>query len=132
MALPQSRAFEVKSPALAFLAVVFIFFGVSDLVAVSLPEEIGRYHWGTQAPVRVGFLFLLAVYSYAFSASSPIMASRAYIPSGWGEGLKNRVLFTWAFVEMITWFWVFITLRDERRDAAAKAAQKRAAEEDML
>jgi len=42
------------------------------------------------------------------------------------------VLFTWAFVEMITWFWVFVTLREERRDRALKMQEKRAAEEDRL
>jgi len=42
------------------------------------------------------------------------------------------VLFTWAFVEMITWFWVFVTLREERRDIAMRIAQRKAAEQDML
>ena len=42
------------------------------------------------------------------------------------------MLFTWAFVEMITWFWVFVTLREERRDIAMRMARRKAAEEDML
>jgi hypothetical protein len=46
--------------------------------------------------------------------------------------LKNRVLFTWAFVEMITWFWIWTTLREERRDMLIKAQEKRAQEEDRL
>jgi hypothetical protein len=46
--------------------------------------------------------------------------------------LKNRVLFTWAFVEMITWFWVFVTLREERRDTALRIAERKAAEDDMM
>lgn len=33
---------------------------------------------------------------------------------------------------MITWFWVFVTLREERRDFAVRFAEKRAAEEDMM
>jgi hypothetical protein len=59
-------------------------------------------------------------------------SSYIYTASGWGEGLKNRVFFTWAFVEMITWFWVFVTLREERRDVALRAQERRAAEEDRL
>jgi hypothetical protein len=55
-----------------------------------------------------------------------------YVASSWGEGLKNRILFTWAFVEMITWFWIWTTLREERRDMLLKAQEKRAREEDML
>jgi hypothetical protein len=42
------------------------------------------------------------------------------------------VLFTWAFVEMITWFWVFVTLREERRDITMRIAQRKTAEEDIL
>jgi hypothetical protein len=33
---------------------------------------------------------------------------------------------------MITWFWVFVTLREERRDIALRIAKKRAAEDNML
>jgi hypothetical protein len=74
----------------------------------------------------------LAFYSYAFSASSPLYNSNRYYSSSWGEGLKNRVVFTWAFLEMITWLWVFVTLREERRDFALRAAEKRAAENEFL
>jgi hypothetical protein len=84
------------------------------------------------APVRLLLFFGITFYSYFLSDSSPLYASKTYYPSTWGEGLKNRVLFTWAFVEMITWFWVFVTLREERRDKALKIAERRAVEEDML
>jgi hypothetical protein len=33
---------------------------------------------------------------------------------------------------MITWFWAFITLREERRDMLMRLAERRAAEEDRL
>jgi hypothetical protein len=56
----------------------------------------------------------------------------AYRASGWGEGLKNRVVFTWAFVEMMAWFWVFVTLREERQQLAIKIAKRKAAEDDMM
>ena len=68
-----------------------------------------------------------------FSSTSPIYASHSsYYASSWGEGLKNRVVFTWGFVEMITWFWVFVTLREERSAMLARIQQRRAAEEDMM
>jgi len=132
MGLPYSRSFETQSPPLAFLAAVLLVVGISDLVSVSLPEEISQYHWGSQAPVRLLLFFIISGYSYAFSDEGPVYATKSYNPSSWGEGLKNRVLFTWAFVEMITWFWVFVTLREERRDIAMRIAQRKAAEEDML
>jgi hypothetical protein len=84
------------------------------------------------APVRLVLFGTLGFYSYTFSDSSPIYAAKTYSASAWGEGLKNRVVFTWAFVEMITWFWVFVTLREERRDMAMRIAERRAAEDDRL
>ncbi|CAL3964287.1 unnamed protein product [Diplocarpon coronariae] len=132
MGLPYSRAFELQSAPLAFLAAVLLVVGVSDLVSVSQPEEISQFHWGSQAPVRLILFFCLTFYSYAFSSTSPMYASTSYQASSWGEGLKNRVLFTWAFVEMITWFWVFLILREERREMVAKIQRRKAAEEDML
>ncbi|KAK5991771.1 hypothetical protein PT974_07805 [Cladobotryum mycophilum] len=80
MGLPEVRGFDAQSPALALLAVVLAFFGLSDLVSLSMPEELSAiYYWGTQ-----------------------------------GDGLKNRVFFTFMFVEMVGWFWAWITLREER------------------
>ena len=76
--------------------------------------------------------FALAAYSFIFSPKSPIYKTSLYVRSSWGEGLKNRILFTWAFVEMITWFWVWTTLREERRDMLVKAQEKRAREEELL
>jgi hypothetical protein len=74
----------------------------------------------------------LSFYSYAFSASSLLYESQTYHPSSWGEGLKNRVVFTWAFLEMMTWFWAFVTLREERQSLAVRKAEKRAAEDTMM
>jgi hypothetical protein len=62
-----------------------------------------------------------------------MLASRsAYRAGGWGEGLKNRLVFSWAFLEMVTWFWIFVTLREERREFAVKVARRKAADEDRL
>ncbi|KAL2134448.1 hypothetical protein VTI74DRAFT_160 [Chaetomium olivicolor] len=162
MGLPHSRSFETQSPALAFLAVVLGIFGLTDLVTLSLPEEICLIHyWGVQAPLRLTLSFLLALYSFFFSASSPFFytdldhhhgaspsffqspSSRArlahpsahhaahnpaYAPSGWGgDALKNRVFFTFVFVETVSWFWVWVTLQEERREVLAKKARRRSA-----
>ncbi|OBT87991.1 hypothetical protein VE02_02889 [Pseudogymnoascus sp. 03VT05] len=132
MGLPHVRAFDSPSPPLAFLGVVLAIWGFSDLIAVSQPEEIANHYWSSQAPIRLVLFFALAGYSYLFSAKSPMYKASGYISSSWGEGLKNRVLFTWAFVEMITWFWVWTTLREERRDMLVKAQEKRAQEDDRL
>ena len=83
------------------------------------------------APIRLTVFFIITFYSFAFSRTSPLAGGSTYIQSSWGEELKNRVLFTWAFVEMITWFWVFVTLREERRDAAIRLLEKQKAEESL-
>ena len=115
-----------------------------------------------QAPLRLTLTFLLAVYSFFFSASSPFFyaddhanltgsassltgsaASRlghpkvyaqaggnigggGYVASGWGgDALKNRVFFTFMFVETMSWFWVWVTLQEERREMLARKARRR-------
>lgn len=45
----MTRGFDVQSPVLAFLAVVLALFGLSDLMALSMPEELASlYYWGVQ------------------------------------------------------------------------------------
>lgn len=149
---PYERSFDRQSAPISFLGIVFLFLGITDLVAISMPEEVSQYHWGTQglsnpsfihaksktnihstAPIRFSFSAALALYSWLFSSASPIFTSRnSYHAGGWGEGLKNRIVFTWGFIEMMAWFWVFVTLREERQQLALKQAQKKAAEEDMM
>ncbi|KAL4779096.1 increased loss of mitochondrial DNA protein 1 [Aspergillus varians] len=61
-------------------------------------------------------------------------------PASWGVGvnhlahgseelagldhLKNRVIFTYGFIEMMFWFWIFITLREERQEIAARFVER--------
>ncbi|KAJ9133315.1 Protein ILM1 [Pleurostoma richardsiae] len=144
MGMPYSRAFESQSPALAFLAVILAILGITDLVTLSLPEEIALVHlWGTQAPLRFLISFGLVSYTLAFSPSSPLYStssssrgrlahpsaqsrSAGYVPSNWGgDGLKNRVFFAFAFIELMSWFWVWVTLREEKREIAVRKAQRR-------
>lgn len=49
-----------------------------------------------------------------------------------GASLNNSIVFTWGFMELAAWFWVFTTLRDERSAKAVKAADKAKAEADRL
>ncbi|KAL2151460.1 hypothetical protein VTH82DRAFT_6558 [Thermothelomyces myriococcoides] len=50
----------------------------------------------------------------------------AYAPSVWGgDALKNRVFFTFMFVETISWLWVWVTLAEERREELARKARRR-------
>lgn len=51
------------------------------------------------------------------------MHPAGYAASTWGgDGLKNRVFFTFAFVEVVSWFWIWVTLREEKQSLAVKRA----------
>jgi hypothetical protein len=49
-----------------------------------------------------------------------------------GSYLKNSVVFTWGFIELSMWFWIFVTLREERRERARKIIDQRKAEADRM
>lgn len=34
--------------------------------------------------------------------------------------MKNRVFFTFFFLEMVSWFWVWVTLREERYELVTR------------
>ncbi|KAB5522174.1 increased loss of mitochondrial DNA protein 1 [Coniochaeta sp. 2T2.1] len=149
MGMPHARAFETQSPALAFLGVILAFLGISDLVTLSLPDEIGLlHHWSAQAPLRLALSMATCFYTFFASSASPYYQNPAaggvtgsgarlahpsahasvpgYKPSGWGgDMLKNRVFFTFMFVEMISWFWVWVTLKEEVREVVVKAGRRR-------
>lgn len=148
---PPARGLDAPSPALAFLGVVLAMLGLSDLVSLGMPEELGAlYYWGTQgfrsprratsrtpkkvtnescfstiAPIRFMFSMCLVFYSYVFGPSGPFAAAHTLPGSSRRpaiignkpsatDGLKNRVIFTFLFIEMVAWFWLWVTLREER------------------
>ncbi|CEJ93744.1 hypothetical protein VHEMI09314 [[Torrubiella] hemipterigena] len=140
MTMPPVRDFDTPSPSLSFLAVFLAFCGLSDLVSLSMPEELGAlYYWGTQAPFRCFLSFLSVTFSYLFSPFSPLMTmsrtsrNPAYTfkhgASSGLDGLKNRVFFTFMFIEMITWFWIWITLREERAGVVDRLRKKQSREQ---
>ncbi|PHH50218.1 hypothetical protein CFIMG_006356RA [Ceratocystis fimbriata CBS 114723] len=138
MGLPHSRGFDIPSAPLALVSALLLYIGVSDLVSLSMPEDISvLYYWGSQAPVRFFFSLFGVVYSFLFSASSPLYGGTSnrghmahpsahvhnpqYVPATWGgEGFKNRVLFSFMFVEAAFWFWVWVTLREERHEVVRR------------
>jgi hypothetical protein len=47
------------------------------------------------------------------------------LDNGWGgDALKNRVVFTFLFIEMIVWFWAWTTIREERPAIIEKARKE--------
>jgi hypothetical protein len=93
------------------LSAVITLFSISDLTAASMPLEVASYYWSSQAPVRLLFFFAATFYSYVFKPGGVALAGREFgkgvgkASAGWDD-LKNRLVFTWGFVEMLVWFWV--------------------------
>lgn len=128
--------------------------GLSDLVSLSMPEDVSQlFYWGTQgqsrpvpaslrltepAPLRFFLSALLLAYTFLSGSSSPGHAQNSgrgripgahnpgYTSSSWGsDGLKNRVFFTFVFVEMMAWFWTWVTLREERDTLVERVRRER-------
>jgi hypothetical protein len=126
---PMPRDFSTPSAALAFVALLFAFLGISDLTAASLDDDIFDAYWGAQTPVRLVFLFLLTGYTVLFKKGGLLSPKGANaFATGPGDYLKNSFVFAWGFIEISAWFWIFVTLREERRERARKIIAKRQAE----
>ncbi|KAH6896010.1 increased loss of mitochondrial DNA protein 1 [Thelonectria olida] len=140
MGIPYARGFDMQSAPLAFLGAVLILVGFSDLVSLSMPDEVCLiFHWGTQAPLRFTLSLGFVLYTFLCGPSSPVYQdysrghfnhpsshNPAYRPAGWGgDMLKNRLFFTFMFVEMMTWFWIWVTVREERTAILEKKSRRR-------
>ncbi|KAF3055754.1 hypothetical protein GL218_06840 [Daldinia childiae] len=127
MGMPQTTAFANPNAVSSLLGVSLLVTGLSDLLTLSLPEEVWLIHyWGSQAPLRIIVFASLSLFSYfstptagrsgANRLSHPLTPPSAFIPgavvSG-SDGLRNRVFFTFAFLEFLSWFWVWVTLKEE-------------------
>lgn len=104
------------------------------------------------APLRLFIFLLLVLYTFLFSSSSPMYYSGSsrrdagpfshpsahahnpnYVAATWGgEGLKNRVFFAFIFVELVSWFWVWVTLKEEKPDLVRRSLKDRARDQAHL
>ncbi|KAF2730576.1 hypothetical protein EJ04DRAFT_515154 [Polyplosphaeria fusca] len=132
MQLPTPRDFNKPSAATALAAVLFAFIGLTDLTALSLSDEVAESYWGTQTPVRLVFLFALTGYTYTFKEGGMFAKKGQEQTFGTVDPVKNSIMFTWGFLELAAWFWVFILIRDERRQRTTRLIEKRKNEQQML
>ncbi|RVD88236.1 uncharacterized protein DFL_002428 [Arthrobotrys flagrans] len=99
-------------PVSSFLGLLFGFIGFSDLVAAGIDGIPFYIHWGGQAPIRVTFFFALAGLTYVYDANP--QAQKTFFTVGLSS-LKTNWVFSWAFVEIISWFSIYSTIREERQ-----------------
>jgi hypothetical protein len=115
----------------AFLAVILALLGVSDLTAANMTDGIALQYWLTNVPVRLTFLFIITGYAYLFKEDG-LLGSGSMASTSIGEPLQNSLVFTFGFMEIAAWFWVFTKLREERRQLAIQRAEKMKVEQDSL
>ncbi|KKK12168.1 hypothetical protein P175DRAFT_0517552 [Aspergillus ochraceoroseus IBT 24754] len=100
----------------------------------SLYSEI----WTLLSAARFCLFFAVSFFIYQSKpAAWGVDVSRVAARGGLGMGavgagealsgldqLKNRVVFTYGFMEMMFWLWIFLTLREERQEIATKFAER--------
>ncbi|KXS95557.1 hypothetical protein AC578_5253 [Pseudocercospora eumusae] len=131
MRINHATSLDKPSEASAFIAILLAFIGLADLTAASMHEEAALYYWTSNVPVRLAFLFGLSGYVYLFKEDG-VFGSSSAASAGIGEPLQNSLVFTFGFFEIAMWFWIFTSLRDERRQFALRKAEELQANEDRL
>ncbi|KAF2239322.1 hypothetical protein EV356DRAFT_528591 [Viridothelium virens] len=124
MRLPQPSGFDSPSDATAFVAIILAFLGLSDFTAASIRDELALSYWSSQLPVRLFFLFFVTGYTYLFKRGPETFGEAIKHTSGPADGLKNSLVFTWGFMEVTTWFWIYTSMRDEIRQLSNRQAEK--------
>ncbi|KAK4964091.1 hypothetical protein LTR66_004295 [Elasticomyces elasticus] len=123
---------NTPTEATAFIALILTFLGLSDLTATYLPDHTAIEYWSSQTPVRLVFLFCVTAYTYLFKSDGMLGSGISLYSKDSGNNLKNGLVFSWGFMEVSAWFWVYLLLRDERRNAAIRIMEQRAAQEDRM
>ncbi|KAJ5215028.1 hypothetical protein N7468_010707 [Penicillium chermesinum] len=76
--------------------------------------------WISVAGSRILAYTALAVYIYQSKGNFVASQYGSVADIAGFDRLKNRTVFSFAFMEMMMWFWAFVTLRDERQDRLTK------------
>ena len=136
MRIPHITSFSKPTEVTAFAALVLALLAFSDLVAASLHELAALEYWTSGVGVRLAALFSVTGYVYLFKDDGMFGSGSGGFGrrnnGGAGDLLKNDLVFTAGFLEVINWFFVFTLLRDERRRLAGKLAEKRHLQEELL
>ncbi|KAL9063542.1 MAG: hypothetical protein Q9157_008187 [Trypethelium eluteriae] len=119
-----SCTLDAPSDATAFVAIILAFLGLSDFTAASIRDELALSYWSSQLPVRLFFLFFVTGYTYLFKRGPETFGEAIKHTSGPADGLKNSLVFTWGFMEVTTWFWIYTSMRDEIRQLSNRQAEK--------
>ncbi|KAJ5913504.1 hypothetical protein N7504_002387 [Penicillium tannophilum] len=76
--------------------------------------------WINVAMARVAVYASIALFIYSNKGSFVASSYTAASTAAGLDRLKNRAVFTFGFMEMMAWFWIFVTLREERQERMTK------------
>ena len=108
---PPTGSLSIPSSATALAGTFLALLALSDLTASTMAEEAGSLFWITQAPLRLVFFFGITgwVYLGKFGLEDELKGSRRVMGNSKvsaREVLCNSFVFTWGFLQMLSWFWV--------------------------
>ncbi|KAL3472803.1 increased loss of mitochondrial DNA protein 1 [Aspergillus californicus] len=92
----------------------------------SLYSEI----WTLLSATRFCLFFAVSFFIYQSKPAAWGVVGSAGVSPGSDRGLsgldhlKNRVVFTYGFTEMMFWFWIFLTLREERQEIVSRFSEQ--------
>jgi len=104
---------QITRPLSSFLGLTFAFIAIGDLTAAGIEGVPFYIHWGAQAPIRLLLFFVLSSFIYVYDARS-LKADANAFASGLSS-IKSNWVFFWAFIEIMAWFMVYTSIREERQ-----------------
>lgn len=110
MDMPQPPpSLSIASSSTSLAGILLALLALSDFTNSNLPEEVASYLWSSQAPVRLAFFFGLTGFSYlAKTAGKDGIVGKER--QGMRGSICNSFVFTWAFLELLAWFYVSLLL----------------------
>lgn len=107
-----------------------------------------HFYWRSIVPLRLLFFFVVTGGSYlgaegavgmlkgkgrranSYTAGASALRGSDGMSHGWRGACCNSLVFTWGFLEMVFWFWMFVTLREEGKMRAGREAVRRKEKEE--
>ncbi|RPA83660.1 hypothetical protein BJ508DRAFT_360346 [Ascobolus immersus RN42] len=106
MAMPPVPKSFASGAGLAGL--LFLLLAITDILVIISPSNLfQREYWRTQAPFRATFFTVLS--GYLFLSKPGYREWKNDFP------VRNRLIFTWSFLEFVAWYLVFHGLHEEAK-----------------
>jgi hypothetical protein len=108
------------------------FLGVSDLIAASLPERSCLEYWSNVLPFRLFMLFAGTGFIYLTRGDDTTTSTLRALKGDSNplDLVKNSFVFTFMFLETLHWFWVFVAMKEDRREWMVREATAQLREEE--